>query len=72
MGDVVRCEVSWHPPGPGGGIAIKVDDQLLSGEEFLKAIEVFEGSGMRIEFMHPNRLTNPPKPMIQKGRGKRK
>lgn len=69
-GNVLRCEVSWHPPGPGGAIAIKIDDQLLSGEEFLKVLEVHEGFGMRIEFMHPNRLTNPPKPKICKLRKK--
>lgn len=64
-GGVLRCEVSWHPTGPEGAIAIKIDDQLLSGKEFLKVLEVNEGYGMRIEFMHPNRLTNPPEPKKQ-------
>jgi len=68
-GDVLRCEVSWNPPGPHGAIAIKIDDQLLTGEEFLSLLIVNEGWGMRIEFMHPNRLANPPEPIIQtKGR----
>jgi hypothetical protein len=70
-GDVLRCEVTWHPPGPGGAVAIKIDDQLLSGEEFLKVIEVHEGFGMRIEFMHPNRLTNRPEPIVQVKRRKK-
>ncbi len=64
-GDVLRCEVSWHPAGPEGAIAIKIDGQLLTGKEFLKVLEVNEGYGMRIEFMHPNRLTNPPEPKVQ-------
>jgi len=66
VGDVLRCEVSWHPPGPAGAIAILIDDKRLSGQEFLKLLEVHEGLGMRIEFMDLNRLTNPPKPKIRK------
>lgn len=69
-GDVLRCEVSWDRTADSedgqGAIAIKIDDNLLSGKEFLDLLAVQEGSGMRIEFMHPNRLTNPPEPIIQK------
>lgn len=68
-GDVLRCEVSWHPAGPHGAVAIKIDDQLLTGEEFLRVLTVHEGSGMRIQFMHPNRLLNPPEPIVQARRG---
>ncbi|NOJ28145.1 MAG: hypothetical protein DA330_09070 [Nitrososphaera sp.] len=70
-GDVLRCEVDWDSGEDelGGQVAIKIEDTLLSGEEFLKMIETYEGWGMRIEFMHPNRLTNPPEPIVQiKGR----
>lgn len=68
-GDVLRCIVDWNSNGRGehglGELAIRIDDKLLSGQEFLDIIEVFEGSGMRLEFMHKNRLTNPPEPEIK-------
>lgn len=72
-GDVLRCVVGWNRKPKGrngvGEVSIQIDDQHLSGEEFLDLIETFEGWGMRIEFMHPNRLTKPPKPIVQpKGR----
>ncbi len=71
-GDVLRCEITWDRNAESedeqGAVAIKVDDHILSGTEFLDALAVHEGAGMRIEFMHPNRLTNPPKPVLQKKR----
>jgi hypothetical protein len=71
-GDVLRCIVDWDSNGAGenglGELAIRIDDKLLSGEEFLKLIETYEGWGMRIEFMHQNRLADPPEPMIKKGK----
>jgi hypothetical protein len=71
-GDVLRCEVAWDSNAESedglGAVAIKIDDRLLSGQEFLELLEVFEGFGMRIEFMHQNRLTNPPEPILQKTR----
>jgi hypothetical protein len=65
--------VGWNRNGSGengmGELAIRIDDKLLTGQEFLDMIETYEGWGMRIEFMHPNRLTNPPETVIQtKGR----
>lgn len=65
-GDVLRCVVDWDSDAgeEPGELAIRIDDKLLSGEEFLKVIESYEGWGMRIEFMHPNRLTDPPKPIF--------
>lgn len=66
-GDVLRCVVAWdrsvHGENGVGELAIQIDDKLLTWQEFLKLIETQEGWGMRIEFMHPNRLTNPPKPI---------
>ncbi|MBX9772655.1 MAG: hypothetical protein K2X29_14855 [Candidatus Obscuribacterales bacterium] len=60
-GDVLRCQIRWEPSGdPCGQPVIRIDNKQLSGEEFLKLLAVYEGWGMRIEFMHPNRLTNPP------------
>lgn len=72
-GGVLRCVVAWDSNGNGedglGELAISIDDKLLTGDEFLAMIESYEGWGMRIEFMHPNRLINPPKPIVQtKGR----
>lgn len=71
-GDVLRCEITWDCNADSeegqGAVAIKIDEHFLSAKEFLDAIAVHEGSGMRIEFMHPNRLTNPPKPVLQKRR----
>jgi hypothetical protein len=72
-GDVLRCLVAWKRNGKGenrqGELAIRIDDELLTGQEFLRMIETYEGWGMRIEFMHQNRLTNPPETVIQtKGR----
>ena len=72
-GDVLRCVVDWNRNGAGenglGELAIRIDDKLLTGQEFLDMIETYEGWGMRIEFMHENRLTKPPEPIIQtKGR----
>jgi len=71
-GDVLRCEITWNRDAESedgqGTVAIKIDDRVLSGKEFLDALAVHEGSGMRIEFIHPNRLTNPPKPVLQKRR----
>lgn len=73
VGDVLRCVVGWNNKPKGrngvGEVSIQIDDKNLTGEEFLRLIETFEGWGMRIEFMHPNRLTKPPKPIVQaKGR----
>lgn len=71
-GDVLRCEITWDCNADSeegqGAVAIKIDDHILSAKEFQDAIAVHEGFGMRIEFMHPNRLTNPPKPVLQKRR----
>ena len=68
-GDVLRCVVDWDSSVDDenglGKLAIRIDDQLLTGQEFLDMIETYEGWGMRIEFMHPNRLTNPPEPIVQ-------
>ena len=67
--DVLRCVVDWNRNGKGehglGELAIRIDDKLLSGQEFLDMIETYEGWGMRIEFMHENRLTNPPQPIVK-------
>lgn len=72
-GDVLRCIVDWDSNGRGedglGELAIRIDDKLLTGRQFLDLIETYEGWGMRIEFMHPNRLTNPPEVLVrQKGK----
>ncbi|NJL71308.1 MAG: hypothetical protein HC888_06695 [Candidatus Competibacteraceae bacterium] len=68
IGDVLRCEVSWDRSAESeegnGAVAIRIDDKLLSGQEFLDLLAVHEGSGMRIEFMHVNRLSNPPEPIL--------
>lgn len=69
VGHVLRCVVAWDRVDgdgePTGQLAIRIDDKLLSQEEFLAVIETFEGWAMRIEFMHPNRLTDPPKPLVK-------
>jgi hypothetical protein len=71
-GDVLRCEVGWDRNADSedgqGAVAIKIDDRMLSGAEFLDVLAVHEGAGMRIEFIHPNRLTNPPKPVLKQRR----
>ena len=72
-GDVLRCVVSWDRNGSGehglGQLAVCVDDKILSGNELLKIIKSYEGWAMCIEFMHSNRLTNPPESVVQaKGR----
>ncbi len=72
-GDVLRCVVDWNSNGGGenglGKLAIRIDDKLLTGKEFLDMIETYEGWGMRVEFMHENRLTSRPEPIIRtKGR----
>lgn len=68
-GDVLRCIVDCNSNIVGedglGTLAIRIDDKLLTGQEFLNVIESYEGWGMRIEFMHPNRLLNPPEPIVQ-------
>jgi hypothetical protein len=69
-GHVLRCVVDWDSEAgeQPGQVAIRIDDKLLSGEEFLSVIESFEGWGMRIEFIHENRLTDRPEPIVQKVR----
>lgn len=64
VGDVLRCELGWDREEEG--VSVIIDDKKLSGYEFLKLLEVNEGWGMRIEFMHPNRLLNPPEPLLKK------
>lgn len=64
VGDVLRCELGWDEKK--GGVSIIIDGKKLSGSEFLRLLEVNEGWGMRIEFMHPNRLLNPPEPILKK------
>jgi hypothetical protein len=73
VGDVLRCVVDWEPIGdPRGNVAIRVDDKLLSAQEFLRILATHEGWGMRVEFMHPENLTKRPKPLIRKRKQKRK
>jgi hypothetical protein len=73
VGGVLRCVVDWEPIGnPRGNVAIRVDDKLLSAEEFLRILATHEGWGMRIEFMHPENLTRRPKPLIRKRKQERK
>lgn len=73
-GDVLRCVVNWNSNTGNtdrlDGLAIRIDDKSLTGQELLDMIETYEGWGMRIEFMHQNRLTDPPKPIL-KGRGRK-
>ena len=62
LGDVLRSVVTWQESGDDspGEMVVRVDDNYLTGKEFLALIADKEGWGMRIEFMHPNRLLNPP------------
>lgn len=65
-GDVLRCRIGWAPAGdPDGQPVICIDEKTLSGEEFIRLLAVHEGWGMRVEFMHPNRLANPPQPLLK-------
>ncbi len=64
-GDVLRSYITWKDGENGkGAVAFQVDENMLSAEELIKILEEYEGWGMRIEFMHPNRLTEPPEPEI--------
>lgn len=74
VADVLRCQVDWdrNGDGPRGEVAIRIDEKLLSGKEFLNMIETYEGWGMRIEFVHKENLTRRPKPIVSKGKVKPK
>lgn len=68
VGDVLRCELGWDSEEET--VSIVIDDVELAGHEFLRLLAVNEGWGMRVEFVHPNRLLNPPEPVFQKTREK--
>lgn len=66
VGDVLRCELGWDEEDER--VSVLIDGRELSGDEFMKVLEVYEGWGMRVEFVHPNRLLNPPEPLLRKNR----
>lgn len=63
LGQVLRCELNDDDIGE---VSVFIDDHRLSLEEFAKMISSYRGWGMRIEFMDPSQLTNPPEPKIVK------
>ena len=68
VGNVLRCKVDWDREAgdPPGQLAIRIDDKLLSGQDFLDMIETYEGWGMRIEFVHTENLVRRPAPLVRK------
>jgi hypothetical protein len=62
QGEVLRCELasgSSHDE-----LIVEIDDKKLSWDEFGDMLKPYMGWGMRVVFVHPEQLTDPPQPEI--------
>lgn len=69
VGDVLRLELHCMPEG---GLIFQVDDKELSVTEFIRMLESYSGWGLRLHFMHPTELTNPPTPELLKAKPRKR
>lgn len=63
VGDVLRCELVHD-----GDVLVQIDDKELSLEEFAEMLGSLAGYGMRVMFVHPSQLLDPPEPVVCKRR----
>lgn len=64
-GTVLRCLLDGHVDGEDGRVFVKIDDQHLSLKAFANLLTIFEGWGMRIEFVPRDKLTKRPRHRVE-------
>ncbi len=64
-GTVLRCLLEGHADGEDDKSFVKIDDKQLSLKQFANLLKIFEGWGMRIEFVPANKLTRRPRHRIE-------
>lgn len=68
-GTVLRCLLDGHVDGEDGRVFVKIDDQHLSLKSFANLLTIFEGWGMRIEFVPKDKLTKRPRHRVEEPKG---
>jgi len=66
--DVLRCEI-WTDEGDA---AVYIDDNKLSLEDFCNILRQRRTWGMRVVFLPPSQLADPPQPVLIEPRRRRK